>query len=81
MLNENVVVIDAPADLQLKRIMKRDGCTEKIARNIISIQITGNERSCYANDLIINDGSIEDFQKKLDFYYELYTNLADEQKN
>jgi len=75
------LVIDAPADLQLKRIMKRDGCTEKIARNIISIQITGNERSCYATDLIINDGSIEEFQKKLDFYYELYTNLADEQKN
>ena len=75
------LVIDSPSDLQFKRIMKRDGCSEKIARKIISNQISGNERSCFATDLIINDGSIEEFQKKLDFYFELYTDLANEQKN
>ena len=63
------------------RISERDGCTEEIARNIMNNQISRQERNCFASDLIMNDGSIAEFQKKLDFYYKLYSDLAHEQKN
>ena len=75
------LVIDAPEHIQLLRISERDGCTEEIARNIINNQISRQERNCFASDLIMNDGSIAEFQKKLDFYCKLYSDLAHEQKN
>lgn len=75
------LVIDAPEHMQLSRISERDGCSEEIARSMIKNQISRQERNCFASDLIMNDGSIDEFQQKLDFYYKLYTDLANEQKN
>ena len=34
------------------------------------------ERISFADDLIFNDGSLETFLAKLDFYYKLYDKLA-----
>ncbi len=76
-----VLVIDAPEELQVMRIANRDKSTKTIAENIIKTQINRNERISYSNDLIINDSSIEDFEKKLDFYFQIYDRLADEEKN
>lgn len=72
------LVIDAPIAVQLKRIIKRDGCTEQVAQQMIENQISSQERNCYASDLIINDTSLEVFQNKLEFYYKLYSDLANE---
>jgi dephospho-CoA kinase len=72
------LVIDAPIAVQLKRIIKRDGCTEQVAQQMIETQISSQERNCYASDLIINDTSLEVFQNKLEFYYKLYSDLANE---
>jgi len=30
---------------------------------------------------LINDGSIKDFERKLDFYFQIYEKLANEEKN
>ena len=72
------LVIDAPIAVQLERIIKRDGCTEQVAQQMIENQISSQERNCYASDLIINDASLEVFQNKLEFYYKLYSDLANE---
>ena len=72
------LVIDAPIAAQLERIIKRDGCTEQVAQQMIENQISSQERNCYASDLIINDTSLEVFQNKLEFYYKLYSDLANE---
>ncbi|MAA92890.1 MAG: dephospho-CoA kinase [Gammaproteobacteria bacterium] len=72
------LVIDAPIAVQLERIIKRDGCTEQVAQQMIENQISSQERNCYASDLIINDASLEVFQNKLEFYYKLYNDLANE---
>ena len=80
--NKNIfnrtLVIDAPIAVQLERIIKRDGCTEQVAQQMIENQISSQERNCYASDLIINDASLEVFQNKLEFYYKLYNDLANE---
>ena len=75
------LVIDAPEHIQLSRITERDGCPEEIARSMINNQISRHERNCFASDLIVNDGSLDEFQCKLGFYFKLYTDLANEQKN
>ena len=72
------LVIDAPKEYQLQRIIERDNCSKEVAEQVIAQQISSNERNCYATDLIINDGSLEDFRNKLEFYFELYNSLANE---
>ena len=75
------LVVDAPEHIQLSRISERDGCPEEIARSMINNQISRHERNCFASDLIVNDCSLDEFQYKLKFYFDLYTHLANEQKN
>lgn len=72
------LVIDAPKDVQLQRIIARDNCTKEVAEQVITQQISSTERNCYATDLIVNDSSLKDFENKLEFYFELYNNLANE---
>ena len=72
------LVIDAPKDVQLERIIARDNCTKEVAEQVIAQQISSNERNCFATDLIVNDSSLKDFENKLEFYFELYNNLANE---
>ena len=80
--NKNVfnrtLVIDTPKEVQLQRIIERDNCSKEVAEQVIAQQISSNERNCYATDLIINDGSLEEFRNKLEFYFELYNSLANE---
>ena len=78
---DRVLVVDAPENLQIERIANRDKSTKKIAQSIIKTQMNRKERISYSDDLIINDGSIKDFYKKLDFYFHLYEKLANEEKN
>ena len=72
------LVIDAPKEFQLQRIIERDNCSKEVAEQVIAQQISSNERNCYATDLIINDSSLEEFRNKLEFYFELYNSLANE---
>ena len=77
---DRVLVIDAPRDKQIERVMKRDNSDPKLIEKIISAQISKHERISYCDDLIINDGSIDLFKARLDFYFEMY-NKKYEQKN
>ena len=72
------LVIDAPEEIQLQRIIERDNCSKEVAEQVIAQQISSIERNCYATDLLINDSSLEEFKNKLQFYFELYNNLANE---
>ncbi len=76
-----VLVIDAPENLQIERIANRDKSTKKIAESIIKNQMNRNERISYGNDLLINDDSLENFEKKLEFYFQIYEKLANEETN
>tara|TARA_X000000368_G_scaffold123940_1_gene97191 strand:- start:1232 stop:1828 length:597 start_codon:yes stop_codon:yes gene_type:complete len=76
-----VLVIDAPENLQVERIANRDKSTKKIAESIIKNQMNRNERISYSDDLLVNDDSLENFEKKLEFYFRIYEKLANEEKN
>ncbi len=78
---DRTLVIGTTRELQIQRIIERNDCLESEAIKIIENQITSNQRYCFATDLIINDEDLENFNKKLKFYFDLYTNLAHEQKN
>jgi len=64
-LTDRVLVIDAPFDLQLKRIVERDNMTEEQAKQFIGTQASKEERLAVADDVIVNDGSVFDLKQKI----------------
>ena len=78
---DRTLVVGTTKELQIERIMGRNNCSESEAIKIIENQITSNQRYCFATDLIMNDEDIKKFKRKLKFYIDLYTHLANEQKN
>ena len=78
---ERVLVIDSPRYIQLERIKNRDKSNTTIAESILDAQMSSHDRIDYATDLIINDSSIDVLNNKLEFYYNLYTRLANDKKS
>ena len=73
-----VMVIDAPRSKQIERIIKRDNSSIELAGQIVDQQLLRHQRAGFANDFLMNDSSIESFERKLDFYFNLYNKLADD---
>lgn len=60
-----VLVVDVPEESQIARTAKRDGVSEEQVKNIISAQIDREKRLEQADEIIINDGSMEELKKKV----------------
>lgn len=56
---DRVLVIDVPAEVQLQRVMTRDGVTRESAAATIAAQTSRAARLAIANDVIVNDASLE----------------------
>ena len=61
-----VVVVDAPEDAQLERLVTLRGMTEADARARLGAQTSREERVAAADVVIDNTGSIEDLEAKVD---------------
>ena len=59
---DKVLVVDVPIELQMERTIKRDGVSEDQVKSIIKSQINRDERLQLADEIIINEGSIEDLE-------------------
>lgn len=53
---DRVLVVDAPTDLQLARLMARDGIDEALARRMLAQQAERAQRLALAHDVIDNSG-------------------------
>ena len=56
---DRVLVVDVPVEVQLERLLKRDGIDEALAWRMIRAQATREERLAVADDVIANDGPLE----------------------
>jgi dephospho-CoA kinase len=57
-----ILLVTAPLDIQIKRVMARDQCTEEQALAIISVQPDIDERLKYADDVIVNDSELNELK-------------------
>ncbi len=53
-----ILAIDCPEQVQIARVMARNGLTEEQVRAIMATQVTRAERLAAADDVIVNDGKI-----------------------
>ena len=66
------LVIDSDTKLQIVRASKRDGLLEADIQKIIDVQMPREKRNALADDIILNDGSIEELKEKVKQVHEKY---------
>ena len=59
------LVVDVPVEVQIKRTSDRDNVSEEQIKSIIASQIDRESRLQQADEVISNDGSIEDLESKV----------------
>lgn len=73
---DRVLVVDAPRELQVKRLRARDGSTYREARAIIAAQATRRQRRALADDILLNDGSPARLRRRVGKLHRTYLQLA-----
>jgi dephospho-CoA kinase len=77
LFKKNIVVYSSP-ELQLKRLMARDGMGMQMANKILKSQMSIDDKIKYGDFIIRNEGSIERTGKEVN---ELWKKLKQIQKN
>lgn len=73
---DRVLVIDVPADLQVQRVMERNGMSRAEIEAIIDSQVTRKERLEVADDVVVNDGDLDRLYGQLEHLHRTYLDLA-----
>lgn len=73
---DRVLVVDAPVEIQLERLMARDHQTEAQARRIVAAQVSREARLAVAHDIIDNRGGAARIAPQVGRLHRLYTSLA-----
>ena len=73
---QRILVVDVPETLQLARLLQRDGIDEALARTMIAAQASRRERLAIADDVLVNDGSLEALSPQVEALDRLYRRLA-----
>lgn len=76
-----ILVVDSPENLQIQRAVKRDQSSEHEIKKIIESQIDREKRKLGADDVILNDGSLEDLEREVSRLHVLYSSLSREKKS
>ena len=73
---DRVLVVDADETLQIQRLRARDGSSEEQASAILSSQATRAARLSYADDVLLNAGSVAELRQAVDRLHEQYLQQA-----
>lgn len=71
-----ILVVDVPREVQLERLLARDGIDVALAERMIAVQATRQQRLAIADDIIINDGPLEALDEHVAALHRRYRTLA-----
>jgi dephospho-CoA kinase len=74
---DRVLLVDVNEDLQLERLIQRDNLDREQARAMLRAQTTRQQRLQMADDIIRNNGSIEELHAQLRTLHHDYLVMAD----
>ncbi|MBI4357056.1 MAG: dephospho-CoA kinase [Gammaproteobacteria bacterium] len=75
-LIDRVLVVDVPERLQTKRVMVRDHLKAAEARAILKVQSQRAKRLQWADDVMRNEGSLENLRKQVLALHQKYLSLS-----
>ena len=70
-----VLAVDVPVETQVERTLKRDGVSKEQVQAIINSQISRNDRLNLADEVIVNDGTLEDLEIAVKILHEKFLSL------
>ncbi len=73
---DRVLLVDVPEELQVERLMQRDGTSAEQARAALRAQATRAARRAIADDVVENTGSAEDLRNEVGQLHARYLALA-----
>jgi len=73
---DQIVLVDAPKEVRLDRLVNRRGITEEDAGNMIAAQMLAELKRARADFVIENDGSIEELRNQVDAVWQRLTAIA-----
>ncbi len=73
---DRILVVDTSSDNQMQRVMSRDDCNAEHVQNIIASQIDPNKRLEIADDIITNNGNIQDLHTQVEHLHQKYLDLS-----
>jgi len=74
---DRVLVVDVDEEVQLRRVVARDGCTAEQARAIVASQASRSARLAAADDVLPNTGTVTDLRQAVDRLHERYLRMAE----
>lgn len=77
-LCDRVLVVDVPEDLQMQRVQARDDNDIEQIKRIMQSQATREQRLAKADDVVVNDQSLEHLHQALAKLHQHYLQLAKE---
>lgn len=75
---DRVLLVDVPEQLQRERTARRDQVSEEQVRQIMAAQMSREERRRKADDIVVNDDTLESLYRQLDPLHQKYLQLARE---
>lgn len=73
---DRILVVDVPVEMQRERLLQRDGIDAALADRMIDAQATRQQRLAIADDVVINDASLEALAAHAVALHALYLRLA-----
>ena len=72
-----VVVVDVPKDVQIQRTAKRDKVSSNQVEQMVAAQMKREKRLEKADDILLNNGTIEDLEKQVEELHKKYIQMAE----
>lgn len=73
---DRVLVVDVPAQVQVERLMQRDGSTREQAEAMLAAQTSREKRLARADDIIENTGTLAELKARIDELDRKYRGLS-----
>ncbi len=72
---DRILVVDCSVETQMRRLLMRDGETEEQARRMIAAQASREERLSLSDDIIVNEGSVEETRDRVSELHKCYLKM------
>lgn len=73
---DRVLLVDVPEELQVERLMGRDGVSREQAQASLDAQASRAARLAMADDVVLNTGRVDDLREKVAELHAKYSRLA-----
>jgi dephospho-CoA kinase len=73
---DRVVVVDATPEAQVQRLIQRDRIDAKLAHDMVAAQVSRAARLAIADDVVVNDGTLEQLRERTDELHDRLLMLA-----